>query len=216
MKIESTKGTAEVETIEQAARWLEEMQPSHASIDGHGIESPEGDWTEDASEAIRAAMAEGDWYWLDGFAYCSACVECDSPAIDSAEATRGPCESGRCACCGAVKENDDDTIFCEATPAQLDRVRAAAIAAGHPGLEAAVNGDGGSTGMWGWTVARALQHFAPEREYSIAFVLEGTGGFEVLETFSAAGNDAANDYAEQNYPGRPWYVLNASGENING
>jgi hypothetical protein len=55
-----------------------------------------------------------------------------------------------------------------------------------------------------------------ERIYKVAFVIESTGGFEVFETFSAAGNDAANDYAEQNYSGRPWYVLNANGENING
>jgi len=102
--------------------------------------------------------AKTDWYWLDGSAYCPACVEGDSPAIDSAEATRGPCEGGRCACCGAVME----------------------------------------------------------REYSIAFVLEGTGGFEVAETFTAAGDNAANAHAEEKYPGRPWYVLNANGENING
>ena len=107
-----------------------------------------------------------DWYWLDGSAYCPACVECDSPAIDSAEATRGPCDFGKCACCGSVGGDDanDETILCEATQEQLDRVRAAAVAAGHPGLEAAVNGDGGSTGLWGWTVARCLEHFAPERE----------------------------------------------------
>jgi hypothetical protein len=55
-----------------------------------------------------------------------------------------------------------------------------------------------------------------EREYSIAFVLEGTGGFEVAETFTAAGDNAANAHAEEKYPGRPWYVLNANGENING
>lgn len=98
-----------------------------------------------------------DWYWLDGSAYCPACVECDSPALDSAEATRGPCDFGKCACCGA-----------------------------------------------------------PDHEYSIAFVLEGTGGFEVLETFAAPGDDAANEHAAANYPGRPWYVLNSAGENING
>ncbi len=54
-----------------------------------------------------------------------------------------------------------------------------------------------------------------ERIYKIAFMLGSTGGFEVVETFSASGNDAANAYAETNYDGQQWYVLNAEGENIN-
>ena len=54
------------------------------------------------------------------------------------------------------------------------------------------------------------------RIYKIAFVLESTGGFEVVETFAAPGDDAANEHAAANYPGRPWYVLNSAGENING
>lgn len=41
-----------------------------------------------------------DWYWLDGSAYCPDCVECDTPAIDAAAATRGPKTDGCCACCG--------------------------------------------------------------------------------------------------------------------
>lgn len=45
-------------------------------------------------------MRMNDWYWIDGTPYCPACVQCDTPAIDQAKATRGPCESGRCACCG--------------------------------------------------------------------------------------------------------------------
>jgi hypothetical protein len=54
-----------------------------------------------------------------------------------------------------------------------------------------------------------------ERIYKIAFMLGSTGGFEVVETFSASGNDAANAYAEEHYAGRDWYVLDFGGENIN-
>jgi len=59
---------------------------------------------------------------------------------------------------------DDNTLLCDATADQLDRVRSAANEAGHPSLEAAANGDGGSTGMWNWTVARCLEHLAPESD----------------------------------------------------
>lgn len=52
--------------------------------------------------------------------------------------------------------------------------------------------------------------------YQIAFVLEATGEFEVVETFHAADDQAANDYAEYEYGDRPWYVLDSSGRNING
>jgi hypothetical protein len=54
-----------------------------------------------------------------------------------------------------------------------------------------------------------------ERIYKIAFMLGSTGGFEVVETFSASGNNAANAYAEEHYAGRDWYVLDFGGENIN-
>ena len=54
-----------------------------------------------------------------------------------------------------------------------------------------------------------------ERVYQIAFVLESTGDFEIVETFAVADNDAANAYAEANYAGRKWYVLDFGGENIN-
>jgi len=52
--------------------------------------------------------------------------------------------------------------------------------------------------------------------YQIAFMLEATGEFEVVETFHAADDQAANEYAEQNYGDRPWYVLDSSARNING
>jgi hypothetical protein len=55
-----------------------------------------------------------------------------------------------------------------------------------------------------------------ELTYRIAFVLESTGGWEVVEEFPAANNDAANAYAEEHYAGREWYVIDADGNNING
>lgn len=54
-----------------------------------------------------------------------------------------------------------------------------------------------------------------ERVYQIAFMLESTGDFEIVEKFAAADNDAANAYAEANYAGREWYVLDCGGESIN-
>ena len=113
---------------------------------------------------------------------------------------------------------DDNTLLCDATADQLDRVRSAANEAGHPSLEAAANGDGGSTGMWNWTVARCLEHWAagtPAREYRIAMA-KADGSWDVIETFEAADDDAANAYAEQNHADSDWYVLDADGRNING
>lgn len=52
------------------------------------------------------------------------------------------------------------------------------------------------------------------REYQIAFVMTD-GRFDVVETFEACGNAAANEYAESNYCDREWYVLR-DGRNING
>ena len=61
MEITSTKGPATVATIEEAAAWLVEMQPSYAAVDGHDIDSPEDEWTADsASRAIAAAMSDDD------------------------------------------------------------------------------------------------------------------------------------------------------------
>jgi hypothetical protein len=53
-------------------------------------------------------------------------------------------------------------------------------------------------------------------QYHIAFMLESTGDWEIMEEFEADSNAAANNYAEQEYPDKPWYVLNAAKENING
>ena len=61
MKIESTKGTATVQTIEAASAWLVEMQPSFASVDGVDIEHDDAEWTEQsATDAIEAAMARDE------------------------------------------------------------------------------------------------------------------------------------------------------------
>lgn len=47
-----------------------------------------------------------DWYWQDGTPYCPGCVECDTPALDPADAIRGPAGSKTtCACCGG-KDGD--------------------------------------------------------------------------------------------------------------
>lgn len=51
--------------------------------------------------------------------------------------------------------------------------------------------------------------------YSIAFARED-GSFDVVESFLAIDNDAANDYAEEHYDGQEWYVLDAAGRNVNG
>lgn len=52
-------------------------------------------------------------------------------------------------------------------------------------------------------------------EYRIAFPME-SGEWDVVDTFTAASDDAANGYAEKNYPDKEWFVLNAAGKNING
>lgn len=52
-------------------------------------------------------------------------------------------------------------------------------------------------------------------EYQIAFV-KADGSWDIVETFTAAGDDAANAWAEKRYAGRDWYVLDAAGNNING
>ena len=54
------------------------------------------------------------------------------------------------------------------------------------------------------------------KNYRVAFVLEASGDFEIVEQFSATSDDAANAYAEERYKGREWYVLDDNGKNING
>ena len=52
--------------------------------------------------------------------------------------------------------------------------------------------------------------------YQIAFVIEGTGEFDVVERFQAGDDSDANEYAEREYGDRDWYVLDSQGRNING
>jgi hypothetical protein len=60
-------------------------------------------------------------------------------------------------------------------------------------------------------------------EYQIVTMNEGTGDWSPpVDTFRAGSDEEANAYAEENYPDidtnplREWYILNQSGENING
>ena len=63
------------------------------------------------------------------------------------------------------------------------------------------------------TIVSVEDEAAPE--YRIAYMLEATGEFEVVETFQAATDADANAYAEANHDGE-WYVLDPDGNNING
>ena len=53
-----------------------------------------------------------------------------------------------------------------------------------------------------------------EREYRIAYAATN-GEWDVVDTFRAADDAAANAYAEENSVGE-WYVLDDQGRNING
>jgi|LakMenE01Jun11ns_1017448.scaffolds.fasta_scaffold9769384_4 hypothetical protein len=53
------------------------------------------------------------------------------------------------------------------------------------------------------------------KEYRIAFVT-AAGDWDIAETFTAVDDEAANAYAEENYPGQEWYVLDDQLVNING
>lgn len=55
----------------------------------------------------------------------------------------------------------------------------------------------------------------PDREYRIAYAA-GSGEWDVVDTFLATDDDAANAYAEETYSGDEWYVLDADNRNING
>jgi len=59
-----------------------------------------------------------------------------------------------------------------------------------------------------------MSAYTEQPEYRIAFTME-SGEWDVVETFHAANNAAANEYAEENYGDCDWYVLNAVGKNIN-
>lgn len=62
-----------------------------------------------------------------------------------------------------------------------------------------------------------IEYVDKEFNYRIAFADESVAsGFHVVESFTAAGDEEANAYADSEYAGQEWYVLNAKGENING
>jgi hypothetical protein len=54
-----------------------------------------------------------------------------------------------------------------------------------------------------------------ERTYYIAYPMNSDGSWDIVERFKAAGDEAANAYADENYPNDDWYVLNAGCRNIN-
>jgi len=61
----------------------------------------------------------------------------------------------------------------------------------------------------------AVASCADESEYRIAFVRE-SGEWDVVSSFRAADDAAANAYAETEYGQQEWYVLDSTGRNING
>lgn len=64
--------------------------------------------------------------------------------------------------------------------------------------------------------AESLLQSQFERSYHIAFVT-ANGDFDIVEEFVAYSDEYANEYAESEYSGQDWYVLDAeTGENING
>ena len=100
MKITIDNADAEVSTVEAAAKMLVRSRPSYAAVNGVDIDTMRSTTAEAAVEEVATALSAGDWYWLDGSAYCPACVECDSPAIDAADPNiqRGGAVSV-CSCC---------------------------------------------------------------------------------------------------------------------
>lgn len=89
-----------VPTVESAAKKLAAMKPRRAAVNGVEIDTDGGMEYMRCIDQISAAMAASDWYWLDGSAYCPACVECESPAIDATDPNiqRGGAVSV-CSCC---------------------------------------------------------------------------------------------------------------------
>lgn len=53
------------------------------------------------------------------------------------------------------------------------------------------------------------------REYQIAYPMTD-GKWDVVDTFLASDDTAANQYAETHYTGDEWFVLDDQGRNING
>lgn len=62
------------------------------------------------------------------------------------------------------RKDDNNTELFRMSCEQENRVRAAAMAAGHLSLREAINSFGFGSGVWGWTVARAIEHFSAQME----------------------------------------------------
>ena len=95
--------------IEDAVKMICDTQPACVTLNNTDFGIPEGGWDEDnATDAVAAGMAKGDWYWFNGSAYCPACVQCELPAIDEDDplVQRGGCVS-HCTCCGTDYGTDD-------------------------------------------------------------------------------------------------------------
>lgn len=100
MKVTIDSVDTDAATVEAAAKLLTRSRPAYAAVNGVGIETMRIATAEAAVEVVATALSAGDWYWLDGSAYCPACVECESPAIDAADPSiqRGG-EVSVCTCC---------------------------------------------------------------------------------------------------------------------
>ena len=101
MKLTTDNADSTVATVEAAAKMLVRSRPEYAAVNGVDIDTMRCGTTEAAIGEVATALSAGDWYWLDGSAYCPACVECDSPAIDATDRNvqRGGAVS-LCTCCG--------------------------------------------------------------------------------------------------------------------
>ena len=102
--------TSSATTVEAAAKAVfgGKSFTHQASVNGVEIDHLRGIKSEhDAVEAVSAALAKTDWYWVDGSAYCPACVLCESPAIDPSDSQvqRGGGVSV-CSCCGTNYGDD--------------------------------------------------------------------------------------------------------------
>jgi hypothetical protein len=65
-------------------------------------------------------------------------------------------------------------------------------------------------------VMQAMREQGDCAQYSVAFVREQDGEFEVVESFYETDDDAANRYCEEHYDGQEWYLLDSRGRNANG
>lgn len=62
----------------------------------------------------------------------------------------------------------------------------------------------------------AFQSERPTAIYDGSGKLSEPPYFSVAEEFEAENDSDANEYAEANYAGQEWYILDSDGDNING